>query len=165
MIKTKWLVNLSNIRKKKILRYFLPFLYLILGWFFKYYYLDIGFIEFKEIFIITISSLLLFVPFIGTMLIFGFNRILDKLNGPLYVDKIKGLQDGWLRGLNLFKFFIHYVFFVIITNVTVMIFLNDDQFSFGLILMNIIFVLCSLDFVMDIFVKICDIDQKLEYKF
>lgn len=114
-----------------------------------------------EVFKVTAQSLLVFVPFVGTMLIFGLGRIRDELKGVLYTDELKNLREGWKEGINLFLSFSLYVSVVVLFNIGLLIFHKMNTFTLGFLLADVALIFGALYLMVGIGVKIFDLDKKL----
>ena len=114
-----------------------------------------------EIFKITAQSLLILIPFVGMMLIFGLGRIRDELKGVLYSEDITSLKEGWENGINLFLSFSWYVSLVVILNVILLIFHQNGSYTLGFLMTDTGLIFGALYLMGGIGVKIFGIDKKL----
>ncbi len=116
-----------------------------------------------EVFKVTVQSLLVFIPFVGAMLIFGLGRIRDelKLKGALYTDELKNLREGWKEGIKLFLSFSLYVSMVVFFNIGLLIFHKMNTYTLGFLLGDTALIFGALYLMVGIGVKIFDLDKEL----
>lgn len=114
-----------------------------------------------EIFKITAQSLLILIPFVGTMLIFGLGRIRDESKEVLYREDVANLKEGWENGINLFLSFSLYISLVVILNIILLIFHQNGDYTLGFLLADTGLIFGALYLMGGIGVKIFGIDKKL----
>lgn len=114
-----------------------------------------------EVFRMVAQSLLIFIPFVGTMLIFGFGRIRDELKTSIYTEELKNLKAGWKNGMDLFLSFSFYVSLIVLFNITLLIFHKMSIYTLGFLLADVALVFGALYLTVGIAVKIFDLDKKL----
>ena len=127
----------------------------------NYLKFDIAYNIPTEIFKITAQSLLIFIPFVGMMLIFGLGRIRDELKGVLYTEDVANLKKGWENGINSFLSFSLHVSLVVILNLILLIFHRSGSYTLGLLLADLGLIFGALYLMGGIGVKIFGIDKKL----